>query len=37
MEEIMANSQDSYLHAQAEAMAYLEWLKKFAQAFLAGE
>lgn len=23
-----------YLHAQAEAMAYLEWLKKFANAYL---
>ena len=37
IDEINKRDQATYLHAQAEAMAYLEWLKKFAQAFLAGE
>lgn len=31
---ITTHHEDHYLHAQAEAMAYLEWLKKFATAFL---
>jgi CRISPR-associated protein Cmr5 len=31
---IAAGDRDSYLHAQAEALAYLEWLKKFAVAFM---
>jgi CRISPR-associated protein Cmr5 len=31
---IVNNDQDKYLRAQAEALAYLEWLKKFAVAFL---
>lgn len=34
LENITNNNEDHYLHAQAEAMAYLEWLKKFATAFL---
>ena len=31
---ITGEDRDSYLHAQAEALAYLEWYKKFAVAFL---
>jgi CRISPR-associated protein Cmr5 len=31
---IVKNDQDRYLRAQAEAIAYLEWLRKFAEAFL---
>ncbi len=31
---IMAGTEDDYIRAQAEAMEYLEWLKKFAVAFL---
>ncbi|MDQ3460562.1 MAG: type III-B CRISPR module-associated protein Cmr5 [Deinococcota bacterium] len=33
---IVEHDQDRYIHAQAEAMAYLEWLRKFADAFLEG-
>ncbi|MFY9257547.1 MAG: type III-B CRISPR module-associated protein Cmr5 [Dethiobacteria bacterium] len=31
---IAEGDRDSYLHAQAEALAYLEWYKKFTVAFL---
>jgi len=31
---IVAGDQDAYLWAQAEAIAYVTWLKKFANAFL---
>jgi len=31
---IVRGSQEQYVLAQAEALAYLEWLKKFSQAFL---
>jgi len=31
---ITKEDRNSYLHAQAEALAYLEWYKKFAVAFL---
>ena len=31
---ITEHDQDIYVRAQAEAMAYLEWLRKFADAFL---
>ncbi|MCI0590006.1 MAG: type III-B CRISPR module-associated protein Cmr5 [Gammaproteobacteria bacterium] len=34
MDAIVSHDEDYYLRAQAEAMAYLEWLKKFANAFL---
>lgn len=34
LKNITTHDEDHYLHAQAEAMAYLEWLKKFATAFL---
>ena len=34
LEEITSNGQQDYLKAQAEAQAYLIWLKKFAAAFL---
>jgi len=34
MEKLTSGSQEKYLHAQVEAMAYLEWLKKFAVARL---
>ena len=34
MENLTQGTQDQYLHAQIETMAYLEWLKKFAVAKL---
>jgi CRISPR-associated protein Cmr5 len=34
LEAITLQDEDGYLRAQAEALAYLEWLKKFANAFL---
>jgi CRISPR-associated protein Cmr5 len=34
MTAIVNNNRQTYLHAQAEALAWLEWLKKFAIAFL---
>jgi CRISPR-associated protein Cmr5 len=34
IDAIVKNDQQSYVRAQAEALAYLDWLKKFAQAFL---
>lgn len=34
MTSITSHRESEYLHAQAEALAYLEWLKKFAVAFL---
>lgn len=34
MEAITGGSEREYLHAHAEALAYLVWLKKFAVAFL---
>ena len=33
---IVDHDQDYYIGAQAEAMAYLEWLRRFADAFLEG-
>ncbi len=37
MEEIISGDQNTYVRAQAEALAYLEWLKKFSQAYLKGD
>lgn len=37
MDSIVNSDQSTYLHAQAEALALLVWLKKFAQAFLGSE
>lgn len=34
LSQIIADDQDAYLWAQTEAIAYLTWLKKFANAFL---
>jgi CRISPR-associated protein Cmr5 len=34
VQRMMAADQDVYLRAQAEAMAYLNWLKQFARAYL---
>ena len=34
LEAITSGDRESYQHAQAEALAYLEWYKKFAVAFL---
>jgi len=34
MKAITTNDEAAYIHAQAETMAYLEWLKKFAVAYL---
>jgi len=34
LESITTNDEDHYLCAQAEALAYLDWLKKFARALL---
>ena len=36
MEAIVHGSQDDYVRAQAEVLAYLEWLKKFGHAYLKG-
>ena len=36
IQAIVDHDQDHYIRAQAEAMAYLEWLRKFAEAFLEG-
>lgn len=34
LDAIVKDSRESYLRAQAEALAWLAWLKKFAQAYL---
>lgn len=34
MEALVSGNQNKYVLAQAETLAYLEWLKKFSQAFL---
>jgi len=34
IESIVENEQETYIRAQAESLAYLEWLKKFSQAYL---
>lgn len=34
MEAVINGSEEAYVRAQAEAMAYLEWLKKFSSAYL---
>ncbi|MEO1270884.1 MAG: type III-B CRISPR module-associated protein Cmr5 [Myxococcota bacterium] len=34
LHDVMANSEHHYLHAQAEALAWLEWHKKFCRAHL---
>ena len=34
IEALVQSDQSTYCHAQVEALAYLVWLKKFAQAFL---
>ncbi len=34
IQAVVEYDQDNYVRAQAEAMAYLEWLRKFAEAFL---
>ena len=37
MSAIVKGSQEQYILAQAEALTYLEWMKKFSQAFLKKE
>jgi CRISPR-associated protein Cmr5 len=37
MEAIVESNQGDYIRAQAEALAYLDWLKKFSQAYLNGD
>lgn len=37
MDAITKNGQNDYLRAQAEALAYLDWLKKFSRAYLDGK
>lgn len=37
VEAVIRHGQNDYVRAQGEALAYLDWLKKFAQAYLAGE
>jgi CRISPR-associated protein Cmr5 len=37
MTAIVKGSQENYVRAQAEALAYLDWLKKFSQAYLNGD
>lgn len=34
MNKIVNNDRDTYMRAQAEALAWLQWLKKFAEAYL---
>ena len=34
MQKLLSEDEAKYLHAQAEALAYLVWLKKFANAYL---
>lgn len=34
LDRLMKEDQATYVHAQAEAMAYLNWLKQFARAYL---
>lgn len=36
MKAIVRSGQEDYVRAQAEALAYLDWLKKFSQAYLNG-
>lgn len=36
MKAIVKSGQEDYVRAQAEALAYLDWLKKFSQAYLNG-
>lgn len=36
IDAVINGGQGEYVHAQAEALAYLVWLKKFAQAYLRG-
>ena len=36
LDHLTEHDQQAYVHAQGEALAYLDWLKKFATAFLAG-
>jgi CRISPR-associated protein Cmr5 len=36
MKSILEGSQEDYVRAQAEALAYLDWLKMFSQAYLKG-
>jgi|SRR5579875_585071 len=37
IDAVVKNDQQKYIRAQAEALAYLDWLKKFAQAFLSAD
>jgi len=37
IQKLMVNDQQVYVHAQAEALAYLNWLKQFARAYLREE
>ncbi len=37
LDALLDAGRDKYIHAQAEALAYLEWLKKFSQAYLKGD
>lgn len=37
VEAVINHGQREYVRAQFESLAYLNWLKKFAQAYLAGE
>lgn len=37
MEAVIYHGQREYIRAQVESLAYLDWLKKFAQAYLTGE
>lgn len=37
IDAVVGHGQSQYVRAQAESLAYLEWLKKFAQAYLTGK
>lgn len=37
IDAVIGHGQSQYVRAQVESLAYLEWLKKFAQAYLTGK
>ncbi|WP_437207036.1 type III-B CRISPR module-associated protein Cmr5 [Planctomicrobium sp. SH664] len=37
IDAVIGHGQSEYIRAQSESLAYLEWLKKFAQAYLSGK
>ena len=37
IDSLIGHGQSQYIRAQVESLAYMEWLKKFAQAYLSGK